>query len=152
MRFGFDVSDSGEKSQGGPQSVTPPSSIPSSKAEIQWVPLQNHPLFSSTAENVGDSSMPRNLMTWDGASRLYFWDSNKTCLHRISIRLGEPDPGSILAASPSKVFLFLFSVFICFIVCFSFNFKMCLYVWCNTTLCFESSSQGSKGLWIWDLC
>ncbi|CAA3024448.1 nuclear pore complex NUP88 [Olea europaea subsp. europaea] len=103
MRFGFDVSDSGEKSQGGPQSVTPPSSIPSSKAEIQWVPLQNHPLFSSTAENVGDSSMPRNLMTWDGASRLYFWDSNKMCLHRISIRLGEPDPGSILAASPSKV-------------------------------------------------
>lgn len=42
-------------------------------------------------------------MAWDGASRLYFWDSVKKCLHRISIRLGEPDPTSVLADSPSKV-------------------------------------------------
>lgn len=42
-------------------------------------------------------------MAWDGASRLYFWDSVKKCIHRISIRLGEPDPTSVLADSPSKV-------------------------------------------------
>ncbi|MBA0841689.1 hypothetical protein Goarm_004173, partial [Gossypium armourianum] len=40
---------------------------------------------------------------WDGASRLYYWDSSRQCLHRISIRLGEPDPTSVVAASPSKV-------------------------------------------------
>ncbi|KAJ0044390.1 hypothetical protein Pint_06486 [Pistacia integerrima] len=45
----------------------------------------------------------KNLVAWDGASRLYYWNSNKGCLHRISIRLGEPDPTSIIAASPSKV-------------------------------------------------
>ncbi|KAL2541732.1 Nuclear pore complex protein [Abeliophyllum distichum] len=103
MRFGFGVTESERISDGGRLSLTSPSSIPSPKAEIQWVPLQNHPLFSATPDTAGDSRMPRNLMVWDGDSRLYFWDSNKKCLHRISIRLGEPDPASILAASPSKV-------------------------------------------------
>lgn len=80
------------------------SSAPTEK--VEWVPLHNHPIFS--AGDVGDtysttSHTLRNLLTWDGASRLYFWDSDKQCLHRISLRLGEPEPTSVLAASPSKV-------------------------------------------------
>ncbi|KAK6145486.1 hypothetical protein DH2020_022306 [Rehmannia glutinosa] len=89
------------------QSPTPSPSNSTTKAELQWFPLQNHPLFSSaTASAPSPASaerVPPNLMAWDGASRLYFWDLNKKCLHRISIRLGEPDPASILAVFPSKV-------------------------------------------------
>lgn len=92
----------------GRQSPAPSPSSSTPKAELEWFPLQNHPLFSSsaaapTAASATAGRMPPNLMAWDGASRLYFWDLNKRCLHRISIRLGEPEPSSILAASPSKV-------------------------------------------------
>ncbi|CAA0811102.1 Nuclear pore complex protein NUP88 [Striga hermonthica] len=83
---------------------SPPNSTP--KAELQWFLLQNHPLFSSSTAATASCSSERvrpNLMAWDGASRLYFWDLDKKCLHRISIRLGEPDPSSIIAAYPSKV-------------------------------------------------
>jgi hypothetical protein len=97
MRFNFDLHDANLVQR---RSVTP-------KDEVEWVPLQNHPVFSSstTEDHVSTSatSFPRNLVAWDGASRLYFWDSNKHCLHRISIKLGEPEPTSVLAASPSKV-------------------------------------------------
>ncbi|KAK4403384.1 Nuclear pore complex protein [Sesamum angolense] len=101
MRFALDLAE-----PDGRQSPAPSPSNSTPKAELQWFPLQNHPLFSSaaaTAASTPAGKMPPNLMAWDGATRLYFWDLNKKCLHRISIRLGEPDPTSILAAFPSKV-------------------------------------------------
>ncbi|KAL7108829.1 hypothetical protein ACP275_06G137800 [Erythranthe tilingii] len=103
MRFSFDLIEPDSR-----QSPTPSPSSSTPKADLQWFPLQNHPLFSSatataTATPAAAERMPPNLMAWDGTSRLYFWDLNKKCLHRISIRLGEPDPASILAAFPSKV-------------------------------------------------
>ncbi|CAL0334886.1 unnamed protein product [Lupinus luteus] len=70
--------------------------------QLQWLPLPQHPLFTSTTLPTA-SSATKNLFAWDGASRLYFWDSVNTCLHRLSLRLGDPDPTSVLAASPSKV-------------------------------------------------
>lgn len=97
MRFNFDLS---EQSTDSRRSLTP-------KEEVEWVPLQNHPAFSGPdAVRNSDGKFngaPKNLVAWDGASRLYYWDQNRQCLHRISVRLGEPDPTSILAASPSKV-------------------------------------------------
>ncbi|OMO76032.1 hypothetical protein COLO4_25704 [Corchorus olitorius] len=100
MRFSFDLTESnGDDSR---RSLTP-------KEQVEWVPLQNHPVFTSaggsgaTATASTSSRAPKNLLAWDGASRLYYWDSNKQCLHRISIRLGEPEPTSVVAASPSKV-------------------------------------------------
>ncbi|KAK9282957.1 hypothetical protein L1049_011182 [Liquidambar formosana] len=107
MRYNFDIY---ERNDEGRRSLTPQSP----KDEVEWLLLQNHPVFTST--NADDASADggathqsssyrtiRNLMAWDGASRLYFWDSDKQCLHRISIRLGEPDSSSVIAASPSKV-------------------------------------------------
>ncbi|XP_057788894.1 nuclear pore complex protein NUP88 isoform X2 [Salvia miltiorrhiza] len=102
MRFSFDLTETD-----GRQSPAPSPSSSTPKSELEWFPLQNHPLFSSAgatpaaADTAGRK--PPNLMAWDGASRLYIWDLKKKCLHRLSIRLGEPDPSSILAASPSKV-------------------------------------------------
>ena len=83
-----------------------PSRSQTPKEELQWVPLPKHPLFTAHggATTAADS---RNLLAWDGASRLYLWDSNNRCLHRLSLRLGDPDPSSVLAASPSKVLLSL---------------------------------------------
>ncbi|XP_022745991.1 nuclear pore complex protein NUP88 [Durio zibethinus] len=100
MRFGFDLTESTEDDSR--RSLTP-------KGEVQWVPLQNHPVFTSAdgSRAAATASVParavKNLLAWDGASRLYYWDSNKQCLHRISIRLGEPEPTAVVAASPSKV-------------------------------------------------
>ncbi|CBI25491.3 nuclear pore complex protein NUP88 [Vitis vinifera] len=104
MRYNFDVPEKEEQQPRAPSPATP-------KEEVQWIPLQNHPIFTTatataTAASTGHPSAhrtARNLMAWDGASRLYFWDSVKKCIHRISIRLGEPDPTSVLADSPSKV-------------------------------------------------
>lgn len=95
-----------------------PRRSPTPKLDVDWVPLKSHPVFTAATaagvDNGGSVSPPlRNLLVWDGASRLYFWDSTKLCLHRISIRLGEPEPSSVLAASPSKVSsTFLFSLFL----------------------------------------
>ncbi|KAK8334487.1 hypothetical protein V6Z12_A10G274500 [Gossypium hirsutum] len=101
MRFNFDIAESTEDDSR--RSLTP-------KEDVQWIPLQNHPVFTTTADGGGTAATAsasaggvRNLLAWDGASRLYYWDSNQQCLHRISIRLGEPDPTSVVAASPSKV-------------------------------------------------
>ncbi|MBA0571432.1 hypothetical protein Golob_005007 [Gossypium lobatum] len=101
MSFNFDIAESTEDDSR--RSLTP-------KEDVQWVPLQTHPVFTTTADGGGTAATAsasaggvRNLLAWDGASRLYFWDSNQQCLHRISIRLGEPDPTSVVAASPSKV-------------------------------------------------
>ncbi|MBA0725825.1 hypothetical protein Golax_022383, partial [Gossypium laxum] len=101
MSFNFDIAESTEDDSR--RSLTP-------KEDVQWVPLQTHPVFTTTADGGGTAATAsasaggvRNLLAWDGASRLYYWDSNQQCLHRISIRLGEPDPTSVVAASPSKV-------------------------------------------------
>ncbi|XP_050115274.1 nuclear pore complex protein NUP88-like [Malus sylvestris] len=98
MRYNFDLQAT-EAETG--RSPTP------QRDEVEWVLLQNHPVFSSSAagpvHDLTAARAPRNLLAWDGASRLYFWDSDKLCLHRISIRLGEPDPTSVIASSPSKV-------------------------------------------------
>lgn len=113
MRFNFDLHD------------TKPDQSPSSapKDDVEWIPLRNHPVFSSATGSAQDSfssPMTRNLLAWDGASRLYFWDSDKLCLHRISVRLGDPEPTSVLAASPSKVsnhfLIFDFLVSLCLVV------------------------------------
>ncbi|KAG5533508.1 hypothetical protein RHGRI_027627 [Rhododendron griersonianum] len=108
MRYSFDSPEPEPKpdERQGLMS-TPPSTTP--KDEVEWLPLQNHPVFSTTTASSGGAvqsstfRMPTNLLAWDGASRLYFWDQDKHCLHRISIRLGEPHTSSVLAASPSKV-------------------------------------------------
>ncbi|KAL5568557.1 hypothetical protein UlMin_025132 [Ulmus minor] len=97
MRFNFDLSETKTEQE---RSSTP-------KNDVEWVPLKNHPVFTSaptgSAPRFTSDRAPTNLLAWDGASRLYFWDSDDLCLHRISIRLGEPEPTSVLAASPSKV-------------------------------------------------
>lgn len=96
MRIAFDTPETDSEQR---RSSTP-------KEEIEWVPLQKHPVFAATSASIdGDSgaAVSRNLVAWDGASRLYFWDPKTNCLHRLSLRLGEPDPSSVLAASPSKV-------------------------------------------------
>jgi nuclear pore complex protein Nup88 len=105
MRFNFDLTEANSNIDGR-QSLTP--SSPATPAEeVQWLPLQNHPLFAAAGGFAGpsfsSSKMVKNLLAWDGASRLYIWDSQKRCLHRISVKLGEPYAGSILAATPSKV-------------------------------------------------
>ncbi|OIT34848.1 PREDICTED: nuclear pore complex protein NUP88 [Nicotiana attenuata] len=106
MRYNFDLSEPRDADDGGRQSAMP-TSASTPKKELEWLPLQNHPVFSSPnrdgAAHSSNFTMPKNLLAWDGASRLYFWDSYKSCLHRLSVRLGEPDPTSVLAASPSKV-------------------------------------------------
>ncbi|KAI4306455.1 hypothetical protein L6164_029730 [Bauhinia variegata] len=73
------------------------------KEEVEWVPLQKHPVFTATKAALDGGSGFRNLAACDGTSRLYFWDSRSNGLHRLSLRLGEPHPTSVLAASPSKV-------------------------------------------------
>ncbi|XP_048325962.2 nuclear pore complex protein NUP88 [Ziziphus jujuba] len=103
MRLNFDLHETEPDHQrSGSSSSTP-------KDDVEWIPLRNHSVFASAAGRVQDSTttpsapVSRNLLAWDGASRLYFWDSNKLCLHRICIRLGDPDPTSVLAAFPSEV-------------------------------------------------
>jgi nuclear pore complex protein Nup88 len=95
---------------------------PTPKEELEWFPLPKHPLFTTTTTATsGDVS--RNLLAFDEVNnRLYFWDSNNNCLHRLSLRLGDPDPTSVLAASPSKVLL-SFSFFLLLIPPFAF-FKL----------------------------
>ncbi|XP_076949517.1 nuclear pore complex protein NUP88-like [Bidens hawaiensis] len=85
-----------------------PSLSPSTPAtdDVDWLPLQNHPVFStsnSSSSNNNNIQRKRNLMAWDGASRLYYWNVNTQSLHRLSLRFGEPDSNSVLASSPSKV-------------------------------------------------
>ncbi|KAA8534077.1 hypothetical protein F0562_031730 [Nyssa sinensis] len=105
MKYNFDLSETDTEQ---PSALTSPSSS-TPKDQVEWLPLQNHPVFTTSisgddgAAHSSECQMPRNLMAWDGGTRLYFWDSNRQCLHRISTRLGEPDPSSVLAASPSKV-------------------------------------------------
>ncbi|CAJ1860717.1 unnamed protein product [Sphenostylis stenocarpa] len=93
-----------------PSSEPSPSRSQTPKDEVEWVPLPKHPLFTAHGGATA-ASASRNLLAWDGASRLYFWDTNSRCLHRLSLRLGDPDPSSVLASSPSKVSLSLHLVF-----------------------------------------
>lgn len=121
MRFNFDIAETNNDEKEQKSKTLIPYSSPSSstpKDKLQWLPLQDHPVFSSSAgefSGVGKSSenrFPANLMAWDGASRIFFWDSEKHFLHRISVRLGDPEPTSVLAAFPSKVY-FLSLLFSC---------------------------------------
>lgn len=101
MRYNFNLNEPDSDPR---RSLTP-------KLDVDWVPLKSHPVFTAStssaaaAADYGSSVSPplRNLLASDGNSRLYFWDSTKLCLHRISIRLGEPESTSVLAAAPSKV-------------------------------------------------
>lgn len=97
MRFNFQE----------PEDTPEPRRSPTPKEPVRWVPLQNHPVFSSPPsphdEPAASQRFPRNFMAWDGDSRLYYWDSTRYLLHRLSLRLGEPEPTSVLAAVPSKV-------------------------------------------------
>ncbi|KAL8137344.1 hypothetical protein V2J09_003345 [Rumex salicifolius] len=102
MRFNFDLPDANQDKPGrSPSSRTPPTP----KDEVEWLPLNVHPVFTSSGagELSAREKSVRNLMAWDGASRLYLWDSAKQCVHRIAIRLGEPDEHLVIAAFPSKV-------------------------------------------------
>ncbi|KAD7480261.1 hypothetical protein E3N88_03397 [Mikania micrantha] len=101
MRFNFDIPEPSSEETLTPLSRSPSSTTPAND-EVEWLPLQNHPIFSG-ATSSNNVPRRRNLMAWDGASRLYYWDINTQSLHRISLRFGEPDPTSVLAASPSKV-------------------------------------------------
>lgn len=99
MRFSYELTETD-----GSQSVSPPTAGSTPKPELQWLPLQSHPIFSTaTISAASTAKTPTNLMAWDGASRIYVWDSHKKCLHWVSIRLGDPDPDSISACFPSKV-------------------------------------------------
>ncbi|CAI0415825.1 unnamed protein product [Linum tenue] len=100
MRFNLDLEDS-DTPESSRRTSTP-------KENVQWIPLQKHSVFTSAGAAfegtaAADFPAPRNLLAWDGASRLYYWESSKQCLHRVSIRLGGPEPTNVLAASPSKV-------------------------------------------------
>ncbi|GAB2216396.1 hypothetical protein Droror1_Dr00024169 [Drosera rotundifolia] len=128
MRFNFDISDdTDDQPQPKPKptpkpisSLTPltppspltkptPSSIlpPSPQTQhLQWLPLQDHPVFSQPSQGGAESGgerMGRNLMAWDGVSRVYKWDDGEGCLHRVSVRLREPDERSVIAGVPAKV-------------------------------------------------
>ncbi|XP_075486213.1 nuclear pore complex protein NUP88-like [Primulina tabacum] len=99
MRFSYELTETEDR-----QLVSPTPSGSTPKAELQWLPLQSHPIFpTATISAASAARTPTNLMAWDGASRLYVWDSHKKCLHWVSIRLGDPDPDSISAGFPSKV-------------------------------------------------
>ncbi|XP_076911940.1 nuclear pore complex protein NUP88-like [Bidens hawaiensis] len=100
-------------SQSQSQSQSPSPSTPATD-DVDWLPLQNHPVFSTSNSSSNNNNnnnnnnnsiiqRKRNLMAWDGASRLYYWNVNTQSLHRLSLRFGEPDPSFILATSPSKV-------------------------------------------------
>ncbi|XP_071706596.1 nuclear pore complex protein NUP88 [Rutidosis leptorrhynchoides] len=116
MRFNFDIPEETTKEALTPPSHSPspspsplqlqsPSSAASANIDVEWHPLQSHPIFSTTVRtSINNTSRKQNLIAWDGSSRLYYWDLNSQTLHRITLRFGEPDPTSILAASPSKVF------------------------------------------------
>ncbi|KAI4372937.1 hypothetical protein MLD38_011116 [Melastoma candidum] len=102
MRFNFDLGDLVLNDDEG---ASPPRRR---KEEVEWVSLQSHPIFASCPPGVrnggGFPPTARNLLSWDHhSSRVYFWDDYERCVHRVSVRFGEPDPSSILAASPSKM-------------------------------------------------
>ncbi|XP_042490538.1 nuclear pore complex protein NUP88 [Macadamia integrifolia] len=101
MKFSFALSET------EPEERRTLSPFTSKEEQLEWVPLQKHPVFSASINDgagaVSSSPALSNLIAWDGASRLYLWDSNKCYLHRFSIRLGDPEPTSVVAASSSKV-------------------------------------------------
>lgn len=75
--------------------------------EAEWVPLDKHHMFggggggSNRNPPTTTGVLHCNLLSWDGASHLYIWDSNMCCINRLSLRFGEP--ASIEATSSFKV-------------------------------------------------
>lgn len=78
---------------------------------VEWVPLQKHPIFSSSGRGSSSSSvapsafgMQYNLIAWDEKSLgLYVWDSDKRCLNCLSLRFVDGDPASIETAPSFKI-------------------------------------------------
>ncbi|KAI3939077.1 hypothetical protein MKX01_001945 [Papaver californicum] len=105
MRFSFEITETGNNKTliPSPPTKTPPSS----KEQVEWIPLQTHPIFTTTTNTTPSATNGglTNLIAYDKkASRLYLWESHTQSLHHISIRLGDPDdPTSVLASSSSKV-------------------------------------------------
>lgn len=89
-----------------PQAAFPATKKASTPQAVEWVALQKHPVFSgrrrrrrAPAESSGRNG---NLTAWDGSSsRLYLWDPEGRCLHRLSLRFRDPEPDS---SSSSSVF------------------------------------------------
>ncbi|CAA6669467.1 unnamed protein product [Spirodela intermedia] len=93
-----------------PSAAIPPAS---SASAVEWLPLQRHPVFDRNRETgaalkvdatVSEITSGYNLAAWDSScSRLYLWDPEGVCLHRISVRFRSPGgPASAEAASPSE--------------------------------------------------
>lgn len=92
-----------------PSAPTPPAS---SASAVEWLPLQRHPVFDRNRETgaalkvdaTGTETISGcNLAAWD-CSRLYLWDPEELCLHRLSVRFRGPGgPALAEAASPSEV-------------------------------------------------
>ncbi|XP_078436480.1 nuclear pore complex protein-like protein [Wolffia australiana] len=92
-----------------------PSPPASSSSPVEWMPLQKHPLFnrkggSGAARKVEyalaeASSYGWNLAAWDSSSsRLYLWDRDGKCLHRLSVRFrSHGESASVEAACPSEI-------------------------------------------------
>ncbi|KAG0465238.1 hypothetical protein HPP92_019402 [Vanilla planifolia] len=87
-----------------------------SKKTPEWVPLEKHALFRSgtggmspviaAADTDGPSySFLRNLLAWDANScRLYLWDAQSRCVHRLVVRFCDQVSSS---SSPSSSFAVL---------------------------------------------
>ena len=99
--------------RGSPSLPFPPVS-----SVVEWLPLERHPVFNRKTETGAaprlddaaaaaftDVSGGWNLAAWDSSSsRLYVWNSQDGCLHRLSVRLRTPDGhASVEAATPSEV-------------------------------------------------
>ncbi|KAK9124483.1 hypothetical protein Sjap_014085 [Stephania japonica] len=101
MRFNFDDTS---KADSSPERS--PTTTATPNHETEWIPLHNHPVFAATPAASAAARTRTNLLAWDGDSRLYFWDSTNNLLHRLRIRLADPDPDpSVLASSLTKVLL-----------------------------------------------
>ncbi|KAG1346972.1 Nuclear pore complex protein NUP88 [Cocos nucifera] len=110
------LSTSSPSSFSSPPSHPQAASVATKKASnpqaVEWVALQKHPVFSGRrcqpAESSGRSG---NLAAWDASSsRLYLWDPEARCLHRLSLRFRDPKPDSsssvfVEAAVPSEILL-----------------------------------------------
>ncbi|KAI3982067.1 hypothetical protein MKX01_018973 [Papaver californicum] len=112
MRFSFEIIETGNNKI---VTLSPPTiTSPPSKEQVKWIPLQCHPIFTTTTPPLTTTNGGvTNLIAYDKkASWLYLWESHTHSLHRISIRLGDSDdPTSVLASSSSKVIISVISFF-----------------------------------------
>ncbi|XP_008787622.1 nuclear pore complex protein NUP88 [Phoenix dactylifera] len=95
-----------------PQAASAATKKASTPQAVEWVALQKHPVFSGPRCTPTESSgRSGNLAAWDASSsRLYLWDPEARCLHRLSLRFRDPQPDSSSsvfaeAAVPSELLL-----------------------------------------------